>query len=276
MTSREEFVTTTDKKKLYCKHYMPAGKPRAILLLLHGFGAHSGRFTSFIHFLVNQQLGVVVYDQRGHGKSDGVRGYALSIGKFSEDLAQVTSIIEETYKGIPLFCYGHSFGATVLLNHCTSTPCSYSGVIVASTWFRLANQPSELKMLLAKCCRFIPVAAARTGIEPAYISRNENDVCQYLNDALVHDKLTGKLFLEIVRTGKRLSGSLYKINIPILVMHGTNDLITSPDASEKFVLNASHLTTFKLWKGYYHELHNDLDNDKVFDYVNNWLTNKLP
>jgi alpha-beta hydrolase superfamily lysophospholipase len=36
-------------------------------------------------------------------------------------------------------------------------------------------------------------------------------------------------------------------------------------------MNAGYLTTFKVWPGDYHELHNDTDEKEVFDFLLQWL-----
>ena len=65
--------------------------------------------------------------------------------------------------------------------------------------------------------------------------------------------------------------SIYKINVPLLVMHGSNDNVASCKASKDFVRNASERTTFIEWNGGYHELHNDIDHEKVFASLLTWL-----
>jgi alpha-beta hydrolase superfamily lysophospholipase len=79
------------------------------------------------------------------------------------------------------------------------------------------------------------------------------------------------LFFEIEANGQKASRSIYKINIPMLVMHGSADPITSFRQTRDFVLNAGCLTRFKAWPGRLHELHNDTGEEEVFAYLLDWL-----
>ena len=114
-----------------------------------------------------------------------------------------------------------------------------------------------------------------TGLKPEDISRDPDEVHKYASDPLVHEKISLKLYFEIVAAGEKASKSIYKINVPILVMHGSGDRITSFNTTEEFVMNASSRTTFKEWPGYYHELHNDIGSEEVFQYMLNWLNNTI-
>lgn len=88
---------------------------------------------------------------------------------------------------------------------------------------------------------------------------------------LVHDRISVKLFKQCYHAGLKASMSIYKINSPMLIMHGSEDNITCCNASRKFVQNASSKTTFVEWENCYHELHNDLDKQDVFNTLKKWL-----
>ena len=61
--------------------------------------------------------------------------------------------------------------------------------------------------------------------------------------------------------------SLFGYFIPVLVMHGTDDSITSASASEAFSKSSARYSTLKLWPGMRHETHNELGKEEVLDYV---------
>jgi alpha-beta hydrolase superfamily lysophospholipase len=59
-------------------------------------------------------------------------------------------------------------------------------------------------------------------------------------------------------------------------MHGNDDRITSFRQTRNFVMNAGDRTTFKEWPGGYHELHNDTNEQEVFDFLLDWLNRQIP
>jgi alpha-beta hydrolase superfamily lysophospholipase len=103
------------------------------------------------------------------------------------------------------------------------------------------------------------------------LSRDLRIVHEYRNDKLVHDRISLKMFNQIYYAGINVSMNIYKINVPLLVMHGNADNITSCKTTREFVRNASNKTTYIEWENGYHELHNDLDKEKVFDSLLDWL-----
>ena len=64
---------------------------------------------------------------------------------------------------------------------------------------------------------------------------------------------------------------VYKINKPFLLMHGSDDRITSPKASEEFVANTSDRTRLRIWDGLYHELHSEFEYKEIAKYIMDWL-----
>jgi alpha-beta hydrolase superfamily lysophospholipase len=64
------------------------------------------------------------------------------------------------------------------------------------------------------------------------------------------------------------------LRIPLLLMHGSEDMISSPEGSRQFA-SASKTTELKIWDGGYHELHNESFRDEVFEYLFQWIDKKI-
>ena len=61
-----------------------------------------------------------------------------------------------------------------------------------------------------------------------------------------------------------------ELKIPLLIIHGSDDQICSPEGSREFAGKAKNVD-LKIWEGGYHELHNETFKDEVFDYIMNWI-----
>jgi alpha-beta hydrolase superfamily lysophospholipase len=59
--------------------------------------------------------------------------------------------------------------------------------------------------------------------------------------------------------------------LPLLLMHGAADPITSAKASQEFAQKAGNKVTLKVWDGLYHEIHNELEKTEVFKTMLTWL-----
>ncbi len=77
--------------------------------------------------------------------------------------------------------------------------------------------------------------------------------------------------VDLLESGQTVRKNAEHWALPLLLMHGSADPITSPTASETFAEKANHTVDFVLWDGYYHELHNDFGSENVIQTTINWL-----
>jgi len=59
--------------------------------------------------------------------------------------------------------------------------------------------------------------------------------------------------------------------LPLLLMHGTADRLTSSEASKEFAVKAGSKVTLKLWDGGFHEIHNEPEKAEVYKVMLDWL-----
>ena len=69
-------------------------KARAVLIIAHGLGEHSGRYGNLLNSLTGKKISVFAIDHRGHGKSDGKRGHIDSFMDFVYDLKLFVDFIK--------------------------------------------------------------------------------------------------------------------------------------------------------------------------------------
>ena len=268
----ENYWKSFDGVKLYSQTWFALHEQRAIINLIHGFGEYSGRYSHWAIEMAKKGFTVRSYDMRGHGRSEGKRGYSSGYHKLLNDLELFINNGKAEYADIPFFLYGFSFGGNLAVNFAIQTNSEISGLIISSPWLELAKKYSPVKITLAKLIgAILPGVLVNNGIKAEDISRDLRAVHHYRTDPLVHDRIGIRLALQIMEAGRKASMSIYKINVPLLVMHGSSDNITSCRASRDFVRNAGERTTFIEWEGGFHELHNDLDQEKVFNSLVDWL-----
>jgi len=268
----EMYWKSFDGKKIYSQLWLPGYAPKAVINLVHGFGEHSSRYDIWAKNMAFEGFVVRSFDLRGHGYSDGKRGYASNYNKLIRDLAYFLGEGSNMFPSLPAFLYGHSFGGNLVLNYAIQSTVNFTGVIVTSPWLELKFKPSRGRLITGNLLKFIlPWAIFKTGLKAEIISRDLRVVHSYRNDKYVHDQISLRLFFQICKNGLKASQSIYKINIPLLVMHGNCDELTSCKASREFVRNASDKTCYVEWEGGFHELHNDIDKEKVFKTVTDWL-----
>ncbi|KAL7577729.1 hypothetical protein ACA910_010493 [Epithemia clementina (nom. ined.)] len=136
MSSRtEETIQSSDGTKLFVRKWLPASKPVATLIVLHGFTEHGGRYREIAEYFASEHsISTIVYDFRGHGKSSGQRAYCSSMKDYFDDLeaaleyakkngkkatttndeTETTTTDDEPPTPIFLFCF--SFGGLTFLD----------------------------------------------------------------------------------------------------------------------------------------------------------------
>ena len=115
-----EFPSTDGTHMLKGKLYIPEGKPRAILHVVHGMTEHIGRYDAFLREMAQAGYVCVAYDNLGHGltaKDDSELGYIAKSGGWkilADDVNSVGSSIKGEYVGIPYYLMGHSMGSFIV------------------------------------------------------------------------------------------------------------------------------------------------------------------
>jgi alpha-beta hydrolase superfamily lysophospholipase len=268
-------ITAQDGINLYTKQWIPP-QYKAVILLIHGFGEHINRYDHVANFFNQNGFAVVGMDTRGHGQSEGQRGHAPSFDTFMNDIALFIGETEKQFKGIPTFLYGHSMGGNLVLNYTIRRTPKVQGVVATGPWIQTAFKPNPIMVGLGKMMRsLVPTFSQPTGLVQAHISKDPSVVAAYKADSLVFDKMSSAAGIGMLEAANYLNQYIGEMPVPILIMHGDEDKITSQPASEAFANRVKGDITYKKWHNMYHEIHNEPDKQRVFDYTLGWLDSKL-
>ena len=260
---------------IYCWHVQP-GIPKGTVVLVHGFGEHSGRYLSeVVPQLLKTKLAVIGYDNIGHGKSGGKQGHCPNYEALMYILHQAILKGRSIYPDKPIFLYGHSMGGNLVLNYVLRSRVGIQGVVATSPYLRLAFKPPKWKMLLGKfMLGLFPGITLSSGLDPSAISRLPEEVDRYIADPLVHDRVSPMFSFPIMEAGEWAIDHAHLLKTEALLLHGTGDRIIDFKGTESFHGKAS-VTTLKLIDGAYHELHNDTCRDEVLLSITAWLKTRV-
>jgi len=113
-----QYVKATDDLLLAYRLYFPQ-QAQAVLIFLHGGGAHSGLSYNHIGVGLRDDFDIAVYmpDIRGHGSSEGARGDAPNKEQVWADINTIVQQARRRYPQQPIFVGGHSSGAGLALNY---------------------------------------------------------------------------------------------------------------------------------------------------------------
>ena len=264
-------VKTEDKLDLVL-YSSSVKNPRAVIFLVHGMGEHAKRYAHVIEYFKNVNIATVAIDLRGHGNSEGQRGHMPSFDHMMHDLTLSLAHVTNDYKGTPVILYGHSMGGNLILNYLLRNSDGVIGAIATGPYLRLGFDPPKWKVLLAKLSANVyPALSQPTGLERVALARSPQIIDEYENDPLVHDRMTASFFINIHQAGINAIARSKELEMPILLMHGSEDRLTSPEGSKDFHANAGSNVTFHLLEGLYHEVHNEPEKNQVFKIQFEWI-----
>lgn len=108
-------MLAADGTMLPLRSWRPAGKPKAVIVTLHGFNDYSHAFENTGEFFEKHGIAVFAYDQRGFG---GARytGIWANQKNLASDLAQCVREVSRHYPGVPVYLLGESMGGAVAID----------------------------------------------------------------------------------------------------------------------------------------------------------------
>jgi alpha-beta hydrolase superfamily lysophospholipase len=276
MKTYESGWENKDGVKFYLCGWEPNEKPKAVVVLVHGHGEHVGRYTHVAEAFTKAGYALVGFDLRGHGKSGGPRGHAPSYEALMDDIAVFLEQVIRRYPKLPMFIYGHSLGGNLVLNFILRRRPNAVGAIVTAPWLKLAFDPPAAQVSLARIMNKIaPGFTQHSKLDTKALSHDAQVVKAYNNDPLVHDKISARLYLGMYDSGLLALEHAAEFPIPLLLMHGTADQITSYNASREFAERGGEKVTWRAWDGLYHEIHNEPQKAEVLKTMTVWMNSCL-
>jgi len=256
-----------------------ADRAKAVVILVHGLGEHSGRYENLLKGFAGKNISVFAIDHRGHGKSDGKKGHIDSFMDYVYDLKLFLEFIKEENKGLPVIVYGHSMGGVIAAKYAMTYPDDLSMLVLSSAAFAPAFEVPAWKSGLASFFSSrISSLTIPNGLASADISHDADVVAAYENDPLVHNKITARLIVEFMRAGQECLKNAGSIKKSLLVFHGKEDHIADYKASEQF-FNAASSAVKKifLYDKLYHETINETasEREKVLNDVTGWIIRNI-
>jgi alpha-beta hydrolase superfamily lysophospholipase len=281
MKHLEFAFSAADTLQLFGQSWEPIDNsqpPRALVCLVHGFGEHSGRYAHVAQMMTDAGFIVIAMDQRGHGRSQGKRGYTPEYDQSLQDIGTFIAESQRRFPNLPTFLYGHSMGGNMVLGYTLfKKPQTLHGVISTSPWLRLTTPPPSIQITGSKLIsKLIPTFTITNEFEPLVLTHDPAVDEAYNSDPHNHGQISAKLFLGVTENGEEIIRRASEFPLPLLLVHGTADPVTSHTASTEFAAAAPRATTtFKEWDGLYHETHNEPEQEEVISYTVQWLQNQL-
>lgn len=253
--------------------WYPQGEAKAVVVLAHGYAEHMGRYRHVTEALTEQGYIVFAMDHRGHGESEGERAWVEKFDYFIEDLHLLVLEAKGAHRTLPLFLLGHSMGGLIATRYALRYQELLDGLILSGAAIQVGDDvPPALKRVssfLSQVAPKLPVLDKAQNV----LSRDPEVERRFSNDPLCYNgKVKARLGYEMMVASQEVRTRLEQLTLPLLVMHGSADRLTTPAGSQLLYERAtSPDKTLHLWPDYYHEIFNEVEKEHVIAYLLDWL-----
>lgn len=258
-----------------------AENEKARLVIAHGLGEHSGRYANIFDRLIPTGISIWALDFCGHGQSQGQRGHIDLFDQYILDLKKLAVLSQETKPAkMKTFLLGHSMGGLIALNFAQRFPELIDGVIASSPALGMKVVVPKAKAILGKIMSTVwPSLSMGNELDASKISHDEQVVKAYIDDPLVHDRVTARWFTEYLTAMDTTRQSVANIRIPTLMQIAGDDHLVDATTSKTFFdeLSAED-KTIHFYDHLYHEIYNETVEERkvVLSDLTNWIESRMP
>lgn len=271
----ETFFAGHDGTKLFLQKWInPDAK--GTILFTHGQAEHSECYLRLIQAFSNEPWNFIGWDLRGHGRSEGIRGYAKDFDDYVLDY----KIFLDTCLKLPelhnhaVVLLGHSMGG--LIQTCYLTEKSnprFTAQVLSSPFFEVAVHVPKWKDSGANFLNsLLPKVTLGNEIKNEDLTRDIEIMREYEQDTYRHNRISSGVYLGFKREFPKIQNRASEIKLPTLLHISDKDPIVSSDAAIKFFDKISSPNkVLKIVEGGKHELYNDTVRNEIYKTVIDYL-----
>ena len=250
---------------------------KAVFILIHGLGAHSGRWEFLADFLSNNGFASFALELRGFGQSGTTHGYVSSIDCYLQDVARLKSIASREHPSKKVFLVGESMGGLIAYLAACADSSSSDGIICMSPAFgnRLPFGPVDYAAIFYSFF-FCPMKTFRMPFGSQMCTRDP--LYRKIMDESAEESrvVTGRILGSIAIAQMKLVLKSQKILVPVLFLVSGSDTIVDPETTKSlFHRTKAADKTMIEYQEMYHALSVDLGREKVFFDILDWVDKRI-
>ena len=179
--------------------------------------------------------------------------------------------VQEREKGKPIFLLGQGFGGSLAGVYALRTKTPLAGVILSAPVLRQNVKRGE-RMGIRAYAILLP-RSPRFDVDVSKFTNDRRVLISMQNDALIHDgKPTAATAGEVLRASDELEKRGSDLNVPLLLLHGKADQLTS-EGAVKALHDRAATSDKKLqtYDGLSHALFHEARRNLVINDVTDWI-----
>ncbi|KAK2721648.1 monoglyceride lipase-like [Artemia franciscana] len=267
-------------RKLHCRYWRPVGKPRGLVMLIHGLAEHLQWYDELGRKFAKEGILAFGHDHIGHGLSDGERVHVDVVDEYVVDVFIHYDEMKMLYPDLPRFAVGHSMGGMILLTAALKNPREFKGIVLMGPLIHInpyLGHPICISIFKFASYYFPHFTVGK--LDLTWITRDEVMRQKLLDDPL---RWTGGVK---IRWGiathsalKYINENLQNMEVPFMIIHGELDKLCEVKGSEKlFEIAPVKDKEIKVVKGGHHHLYiepPEVRNEAMSDTLT-WIINRI-
>jgi alpha-beta hydrolase superfamily lysophospholipase len=267
--------TTPDGLRLRTRHTTPSAQPRADLVLVHGLGDHVDGipYTTAADAFAAQGFAVHRIELRGHGRSDGAPAFVEAFADFRRDVQAFVAHVRTTRAARRIFLVGVSLGGLIATDVALHHADDLDGIVAVAPALGETGGSRVLLTLLPVLSRVAPRLRLDPKLDLERLTRDRTMLEAYVeDDPLYQRRITPRLAAEVRGAITATRARAGELRVPLFVLHGTADTVTSPAGSQWFFDRAGVADkSFASYDGALHNLFIETNRDEVYSDVARWI-----
>jgi alpha-beta hydrolase superfamily lysophospholipase len=249
--------------------WFAAEKPVATCIVLHGYAEHCGRYREVANVLVQQNISVLTYDMRGHGKATGQRGHCEDYIEYLDDLkAAMNQARERVDPPTPFLILGHSNGGLIALRALCDPfrcPAGIKAAVISSPFLGLGLKVPLAKDAAGKIAgRVMPRLSLPSELAIDDLTHDPGKLAERRKDTLCHEVASARWYTSALETHEYVHALAHRITVPSLWVVAGADKIADPAAARRVHRRLRSPSRLHVFPEMYHEVFNECDRHEVF------------
>lgn len=253
---------------------------RGTVIINHGHGEHSEAYHRLVKGFENDKWSFYGWDCRGHGRSEGRRGYVADFDDYCRDYKIFLDMVmsDEKVKRGPVILFGHSMGGLILAKTLIRNPeIPYTGAIFSAPLLGLSMPVPLYKSKAATIFNTIlPQITMGNELANEMLTRDLDVIREFEQDALRHTRISPAAFIGFLESFDYVRPRAGEIKKPALFIVSDNDPVVSTPEVKSFYENlGSSKKELFIYPGAKHELVNDIIRNTVYADIKKFLDSFL-
>lgn len=265
-------LLSKDGLKLFYRSYL-CNDPRGCVVISHGFAEHSGRYEHVAKALVKANFNVLAFDFRGHGNSEGERGYIDKLEQYLEDLNAAVLFSQKLFKLKKVFLVSHSMGGLIASLYAEKFPRFLLGSVLSAPFFAIKTPLPKWKEIASNVANsLMPKLSMPSGLDADLLSHDKEMTKQYASDPLIFHNVKMRWLGEIQKAQGMMERVSKRTNLPVLMQLAGDDRIVDSEVSRRwFELCLSKNKALIVYDDFFHEIYNEKDRKLPIGDMVSWL-----